>query len=851
MKTTVPNKRFSGRGLPSLITGWRPAFRSLTVLAVLSIAAVLAAPGAAASGTAAPGHVTAPGASPSAGVEYPSAPPPGLLLPGEKVTLTATVELVDSGQDPVGDAFVRGSAHGSFTRLAMTYSENTSELTAKVPARFLRGSIVEDYVVIRDPAGGTPATLPAGGAGAPYRSWIVSHPVTIALGAHTFGKFRKPQAIVARASAGSGPGQVGFFHSPDVSIGPSSVDVARDGTVWVADTVNSRLLAYAPGKPAAPALTVTMPQEPLAVAIAPSGRIYAMAGSPTNPANPRRVYAFDPKGKKLWAHLAGGFIFNSGLRADRDGIPWIDDPDLGWIPVTNRAGDPLTIAQQTRRTMAYQPLGRGRQLPDTLRYPTEDRIGLVSATGALQYCWRLTSQPAFSPRWPQARTGQDIVEFGEVANSATNQYQYEYLIVRFSPAGQVLDKFSLNPQLIYGDDGPFAAFGPLRVGLDGQLYYLQSSDKWGMRVARYNWSTGATTTRASADAAGAAVAAYGSQARPVTAYVAGGSEVTPIRTATNTALTPIKVGTGAFAIAITPDSRTAYVSNNGLGEVLGHTVTPIRTATNTALKNVRVGRVPGDLAITPDGKTVYVVNIVSKTVTPIRTATNTALKPIKVGIDPFAIAITPNGKTAYISNETSSTVTPIRTATNTALKPIKVGTDPFAIAITPDGKTAYITNAGSNTVTPIRTATNTALKPIKVGSAPEAIAITPDGKTAYIANGISGTVTPIRTATNTALKPIKVGNQPRAIAITPDGKTAYVINNGSGTVTPIRTATNTALKPIKVGSAPEAIAITPNGKTAYIANGDRVNPIRTATNKALKAIKVAEKEGAFAIAITP
>ena len=53
-----------------------------------------------------------------------------------------------------------------------------------------------------------------------------------------------------------------------------------------------------------------------------------------------------------------------------------------------------------------------------------------------------------------------------------------------------------------------------------------------------------------------------------------------------------------------PDGKTAYVANSDSG-----TVTPIRTATNTALKAITVGstrRVA--IAITPDGKTAYVAN---------------------------------------------------------------------------------------------------------------------------------------------------------------------------------------------------------------------------------------------------
>jgi YVTN family beta-propeller protein len=74
-------------------------------------------------------------------------------------------------------------------------------------------------------------------------------------------------------------------------------------------------------------------------------------------------------------------------------------------------------------------------------------------------------------------------------------------------------------------------------------------------------------------------------------------------------------------------------------------VTPIRTATNTALKPVKVGNGQGSdpdaIAITPDGSTAYVPSYSDDTVTPIRTATNTALTAIRAGKDPAAIAITP------------------------------------------------------------------------------------------------------------------------------------------------------------------------------------------------------------------
>src|SRR2546425_1131715 len=98
------------------------------------------------------------------------------------------------------------------------------------------------------------------------------------------------------------------------------------------------------------------------------------------------------------------------------------------------------------------------------------------------------------------------------------------------------------------------------------------------------------------------------QAHPVAAatpawgaYVTnlGSNPATPIATASNTAGAPITVGGFPFGIAITPDGRTAYVTNDSPGG----TVTPIATASNTAGAPITVGSLPRGIAITPDGRT--------------------------------------------------------------------------------------------------------------------------------------------------------------------------------------------------------------------------------------------------------
>ncbi len=100
------------------------------------------------------------------------------------------------------------------------------------------------------------------------------------------------------------------------------------------------------------------------------------------------------------------------------------------------------------------------------------------------------------------------------------------------------------------------------------------------------------------------------------------------------------------------------------------------------LTTSRVGRDPVGIAIRPNGKTAYVTNNGSNSVTPIALATHTPRAPISVGKRPAGIAITPNGKIAYVTNEESDSVTPIDLASKIPAPGIKVGVGPYGIAIT-------------------------------------------------------------------------------------------------------------------------------------------------------------------------
>ncbi len=102
--------------------------------------------------------------------------------------------------------------------------------------------------------------------------------------------------------------------------------------------------------------------------------------------------------------------------------------------------------------------------------------------------------------------------------------------------------------------------------------------------------------------------------------------------ATRIARTPIYVGGVPWAIAITPDSRTAYVAT-----VDGKLI-PVDLATGTVGRAIDVAGYP-DLAVDSTGTIAYVADTFGTTITPINLATGKRGTPIKFSQSPGEIVV--------------------------------------------------------------------------------------------------------------------------------------------------------------------------------------------------------------------
>jgi hypothetical protein len=414
--------------------------------------------------------------------------------------------LVQRGSSPVlayallpasatGTLYVRSNLQRSYTRLALvrgTYCPGDpadagamrhdqvcgAALQARVPASLTTGSKVFYYAVIR--ASGRSVTVPS----TPQRVWVVDRFREIRLGSHRFGRITPPDALVAR----NGPAEIGLTccADPPGGDGPSSLDVGRDGSVWVLDRLNHRLLV---SKAGVTSRSVNLPAN-LAVsdfALGRGGTIYARAvdTSELGRGDKNHLYALTTAGKVRWKAPAPAGTATSQLQLGPDGVLYaaqacgIGCAPFGghvfWTPLATPAGRALSPAQRTRGRSPFQPLGRGLRLVTEVSFSIA-RFALINEADDVVRAWKITSRTRLSGlAAAPALVGHTPVVPFEISNGRL----WEKLVVPLG-AGR---RLTLADRPVVGEVNIFA---PLRIAPDGRLYQLRTSLEAGASVARYS-----------------------------------------------------------------------------------------------------------------------------------------------------------------------------------------------------------------------------------------------------------------------------------------------------------------------------------------------------------------------------
>ena len=420
-----------------------------------------------------------------------------LVALGDRFMVRYTVY---SGSKAVrGTLYVRNDLQRAFTRLPLT---RASGYQRQVPARLLRGGKLLYYAVFHDPRTGRSLSLPARGAGGPRVAWLLAKPFVVQLGSGR-GEARAPDAVVARAPASA----VGWRNPPPgegLKAGPQTFLVARDGSIWLDDEVDNRLLMWRPGAPDAIARVVPLPpgSDGSDLAFGPGGSLYLTrivgAGTKTHIVLDRLA----PSGTRVWEARLGGvyspfaktFLLgeNAPLRQGPDGALYclafmgmFGADEWGWMPATTPSGRPLAPAAQRRGTRwPFEPVAGGLRLIGAELYAPRDdvaahevRYALVDRRGRVARAWRVLSETEIDLHLTvtDVVAGDPVVFLDRYGDGAGPGYE----ILRLGRHG-LRDRFSLS-RALWGD----TALPDLRVGPDGKLYALATSPQTGVAVARY------------------------------------------------------------------------------------------------------------------------------------------------------------------------------------------------------------------------------------------------------------------------------------------------------------------------------------------------------------------------------
>jgi hypothetical protein len=475
--------------------------------------------------------------------------PPPLVVRGDKVEVGYDAQYSLNAQklpNATGTLYVRNDRQHAYTAVPLERRKamgsfptggiappTARKLRAFVPQRLLNGHQLFYYAVIRDRASGRVVKVPGRGARAPESVWIVNDAVREKLGTHLFGRLPKPEAIVAKA----GPTDVGFQVCPPeggecgIPHGPVSFELAKDGSIWMHDQENGRLLVWEPGHPNAIARTVPIPPSLLPTgghwdiadfALGPAGSIYFVrdikrSGKPDPPLHegqfpprghfpPMRLARASASGNVLWRSYLDTDIYNTQLRIGPDGTLWVratsatgkDGPDWNaWAPAATPAGRPLSPAQQEARIRWTQSVPDGRQivlaragwtgLPWTPN-AHEQRVAVIDQAGRVVRAWRIQSRTILDPPDPAVTprlVGGDPVVTLFPTRVSGGAYQHEYLVLRLAAKG-----IRARLPLPYGD-APLSAYedwtiSGIRIQPNGKVYQLGSAPNFGAAIYRYS-----------------------------------------------------------------------------------------------------------------------------------------------------------------------------------------------------------------------------------------------------------------------------------------------------------------------------------------------------------------------------
>ena len=276
-------------------------------------------------------------------------------------------------------------------------------------------------------------------------------------------------------------------------------------------------------------------------------------------------------------------------------------------------------------------------------------------------------------------------------------------------------------------------------------------------------------------------------------------------------LVKLPTGLGPHEVAVSPDGRTAYVSNFGRYSVYA----------------------PGDTAHDKAGNTITVIDLVERKLkTTFDLGTHTG---------PHGMTVSRDGKVVWVTTETPQAVLELDSGSGKILHVWNTTQDrSHMIVAMPNETKFYVTNTVSGSVSVIDRSSGE-VKVVSTGPGTEGIAISPDGKEVWAASRLDDKIEIISTVTDKIVTSFPSGGKgPKRMDFTPDGTQVWVTNPSSDQATVFDARARELLASLTLSKSPSGVYISSDGRHAYItnANANELTIIEVATRKILNTMPI-------------
>jgi YVTN family beta-propeller protein len=157
------------------------------------------------------------------------------------------------------------------------------------------------------------------------------------------------------------------------------------------------------------------------------------------------------------------------------------------------------------------------------------------------------------------------------------------------------------------------------------------------------------------------------------------------------------VGSVPKVVEVTPDNKYVLVSN-----WCSYDLKVISVESQKSIKTIKIGRYPRGIAVSSDSKTAYVAEMGGNRIHVIN-LDDFSVSYIPIGSNPRAIVLSPDNSMMYVTMNLSGKVSSWNLSTNKMGKSVKTGKAARSLAISDDGSALFVVNFVSDTISKVRT----------------------------------------------------------------------------------------------------------------------------------------------------